>query len=905
MLRAVCNLRDETPQAGYGTRCGSGLVLLLLLLALFTGAAQANPAPRTQVVQRGNFLLIGNTLAQDCGAGVPPPLVGLLGACGTNTADTAPDVFWRADSPSSGQAQANSSITIAQARSAAVLQVPSGAQITHAYLYWAGNLASGADMAVTLDRPGAFSAPVAAVQSYRAGPTSYTAVADVTAVVEQAGGGVYRVSDVDTLPLLNLNNSTAATGWWLVVLYRLDSEPLRQLSIHDGLDMVTTDASATAALAGFQVPAAGFSGSLGVVALDGDNASSDDLLLFNSTVLSDALNPPNNFFNSTRSHLGAAVSRAGDLPQLIGVAGSLSGLDLDVIDVTAQLTPGQTSASVTASTTLDTFWLASVVTAISTTSAEFATSSMSVTDLDGGAVRPGDVLEYSVTVMNSGDEGAQSLRFTDVLPAELEYVPGSLEVTGGANSGAKTDAQGDDQAEFVVPSNSLVFRLGQGANAVQGGQLAAGAQTVLRFRARVRQSSDCGVHLSIANQGSIYADGAVSGLPVSALTDADPATAGAQATQTAVDMDCLTIALPSAPAHGLVASSIALFACNAGECTTSVPTGSSVTLMATADAGYRFGGWGDDCAAAGTALSATIAVNGSKVCSATFAGMPNLSLSVSDSRDYARYGELLNYVVTLSNSGTGDAGPITVTGALPPQLDAAQMSWTCVGAGNGASCIAGGAGQLSDNNVFLPAGTSLSWQITAPVLAGAQGDSVEYGVTADALSAGDSTVLVLFRDGFELMVDDIAAYGADAVAGSGGEGGAGGKRSRIGCVLLGDGPNVELAAGDTQLFTLPVLPHTRSAVETVLRAVAADGSGFRVERLNLERKPRVRLVTVSVRGEERAGAWADAEAGARLAVGVEKSDGRSTLLLEGALQPLAVVLPGEAAMRVRDAGCKY
>lgn len=892
MLRAVCNRHCALMRAGNARRSGSGLAYLLLLLVLFTGVTQAAPALRTQVVQRGNFLLIGNTLAQDCAAGVPAPLVGTVGACGTNTADTAPDVFWRADSPAAGQAQANSSITAAQARSSAVLQLPAGAQVTQAYLYWAGNLASAADTAVTLERPGGFSAAVSAIQSFQALPNSYAAVADVTALVAEAGSGVYRVSGVDNLAFVNVNSGTVASGWWLVVLYRLDSEPVRQLSIHDGLDMVIDAAPAEVSVAGFQVPAAGYDGSVGVVALDGDSVAAGDQLLFNGTALSNVLNPVDNFFNGTRSHLGAAAGRVGDLPQLSGTPGSMSGLDLDVVDISAQLSPGQNSASVSAQVVTDTFWLASVVTAVATTSADFTSSPMSVTDLDGGAVEPGDELEYTVSVTNSGDEGAQSLRFVNVLPAMLAYVPGSLEVTGGANAGAKTDAQGDDQAEFVVADNTLVFRLGQGANALQGGQLAAGAQTTLRFRARIR-TGDCGMHLGISNQGSIYADGAASGLPVSALTDGDPATAGAQATQVAVNVDCLIIALPSAPAHGQVSSSIAGFSCSAGQCTTSVPSGSSVTLTATADNGYGFGGWGDDCAAAGTALSATVTVNASTVCSATFVGLPNLILSVSDGRDYARYGELLNYVVTLSNSGTGDAGPITLTGALPPQLDAVQMSWACVGAGNGASCIAGGVGQLSDNTVVLPAGASLSWLVSAPVVADAQGGSVEYGVTADASSAGDSTALVLFREGFEL--EGAGRVAADGKVAPDSGIAAAADRGNVPRMVCADA-DAAMAASAVRLITLPSLSVAQAAVETVWQQRAEDGSGFRVERLNLERTGRVRLVSFTAQGEERSSNWAVLLPGNPLAVGMEESDEGVLVLLDGAQTSLVIALPGSARL---------
>ncbi len=109
----------------------TGLVGVALLGAAH-GTAGAAPTLRAQVSQRGDFALIGNTLAQECAAGTPAPVVGTLGACGTNIADTAPDVFWRSNAPMAGQAQASTSVTAAQARSAAMLTLPPGATVTHA-----------------------------------------------------------------------------------------------------------------------------------------------------------------------------------------------------------------------------------------------------------------------------------------------------------------------------------------------------------------------------------------------------------------------------------------------------------------------------------------------------------------------------------------------------------------------------------------------------------------------------------------------------------------------------------------------------------------------------------------------------------------------------------------------------
>ena len=59
---------------------------------------------------RGNFVLFGATLAHECQAGLPAPIVGTVGTC-PDTNAFAPDVFWRADDPANGAARADSSVT--------------------------------------------------------------------------------------------------------------------------------------------------------------------------------------------------------------------------------------------------------------------------------------------------------------------------------------------------------------------------------------------------------------------------------------------------------------------------------------------------------------------------------------------------------------------------------------------------------------------------------------------------------------------------------------------------------------------------------------------------------------------------------------------------------------------------
>ena len=67
-----------------------------------------------------------------------------------------------------GQATANQNITAAQARSTAVLNLPVGATITYARIYWAGMLPTmmTPDTGVRIERPGSLDQTVMADDSF-------------------------------------------------------------------------------------------------------------------------------------------------------------------------------------------------------------------------------------------------------------------------------------------------------------------------------------------------------------------------------------------------------------------------------------------------------------------------------------------------------------------------------------------------------------------------------------------------------------------------------------------------------------------------------------------------------------------------------------------------------------------
>lgn len=141
---------------------------IILALCAGTGSAEAAPKLRVQVEQKGDFLLIGNTIGYECGNMPVTPIVGNANCFGSlfNT-DTAPDIFWR-------DGNASISIILTDARTSAQLAIPAGANVTHAYLYWGATRGGpGADANVTLNAPGGFTGNITATESYQSTNNAY------------------------------------------------------------------------------------------------------------------------------------------------------------------------------------------------------------------------------------------------------------------------------------------------------------------------------------------------------------------------------------------------------------------------------------------------------------------------------------------------------------------------------------------------------------------------------------------------------------------------------------------------------------------------------------------------------------------------------------------------------------
>ena len=146
-------------------------------------------------------------------------------------------------------------------------------------------------------------------------------------------------------------------------------------------------------------------------------------------------------------------------------------------------------------------------------------ASVFVNDLNGGAVMPGDILEYTVTGKNIGSDVSLNTYITDTLDIRTNYVPNSITYLNGPNAGVKTDGTGDDQAEYDAVNRVIKMRVGTGSTSTTGGQMinsVNGADSsYVRFQVVV--VNDCLIlacDSTLENKAYIFGTGVLSGSTV-------------------------------------------------------------------------------------------------------------------------------------------------------------------------------------------------------------------------------------------------------------------------------------------------------------------------------------------------------------------------------------------------------
>ena len=473
---------------------------------------------RKSVDQHGDMVVTGNTLGRDCGPDTTElPIIGVVSNCPATNVNDGIDIVWRSDLPDAGLALASGLTASTNSQSQARMQLPVGARVTYARLYWGASLpgvAWVADTTVTLSHPLA-TLNVTADQTWLgAFEQSYQGTADVTAFVKAYGTGNYKVSGV-TVGNINNTNTDAFAGWSLIVFYELPTAPLRNLTLFDGFDYVQDATGVTVNINGFLFPPTGGKANAWVVGYEGDNLTAvGDVFQFRRnptanppafTTIVDAPGNGNNFFNGSRYYEGAPVTTVGDLPQLNGKKGSMSGFDIDNVDVTSLMQVNDTAAQYRGTTTGDVYFIGPSALSITTFEPDFTNTTKSYTDLNGGFTVAGDVVEFKITTSNTGNDTARNAIFTDVLTSQFTYVPGSLVVIDASGTATPTDATDTDKGDYTAGTRTIRALLGTGAGNGVGGTMPIGASAEVRFRATV----NAGASGVLLNQAVVTAVGAV------------------------------------------------------------------------------------------------------------------------------------------------------------------------------------------------------------------------------------------------------------------------------------------------------------------------------------------------------------------------------------------------------------
>lgn len=512
----------------------SARLLLCVLALLMLCAAAATPA-QAQVIrtftrrnpvtnERGNISLIGNALvtcrARNNNNCASTRSGGLLGSNSDFTAE-----FVDADSDG---ATANSS--------SATLALPSGSTVLWAGLYWgARSTLSTRDQIKFKPANSGFYSTLTAAQldSTTATSNAYQGFVDVTPQVQSARSGTYWVADIAA----NVGQDTTGFygGWSLVVVYRDVNQPLRNLTVFDGFASVSSGNNVTITASGLLTPTTGaFNAYAGTVSYEGDQGiNGDSFQITNAmtnvtTTLTDVQNPINNFFNSSISNNGSRITAKNP-----DYANQL-GFDVDMVNIAnanTVLGNGATSARLTFNSTQDLYYPGALTFAVDVFRPQVEGNiTKTVADINGGDVNPGDILEYTINVSNTGNDGASNNVLLDTIPANTTYVAGSVQITAGANTGVKTDGSGDDQAEF--DGTRVVIRLGTGANSSGGGVINPAESTTFKFRVKVNAATANGT--VVANQAVVNYNAATLGDAFTSYSDGDPNVAGSQTTNVTI-----------------------------------------------------------------------------------------------------------------------------------------------------------------------------------------------------------------------------------------------------------------------------------------------------------------------------------------------------------------------------------
>lgn len=344
----------------------------------------------------------------------------------------------------------------------------------------------------------------------------YYCYADITEIVnENDANGLYTVANIYSRLA---GGSNRWGGWNIIVVYQNDLLAMRNLCVFDGL--VNVNDSGTDIEIGatdFLTPPSGpVSLEVGVYGYDGDRGFIGDSLLFDGGAgyvpIFNATNPADDIFNSSQTRFESVMtSQVPLIYNNISIDADIFELDNGAFDYIGN---SATSANIKITTNDENVQVQAITLAVDVFEPDIR-AELSVEDINGGLLEPGDTLEYTVLGKNIGSDPSLNSFIVDTLPSNVEYIPESIEVIFGPNLGVKTDAEGDDQAYYDEADRYIKVNIGDGADALIGGSVEHGFDGIdsSLFVYRVKVIENCDLlfcNSTVENQVEFYGTGSTS-----------------------------------------------------------------------------------------------------------------------------------------------------------------------------------------------------------------------------------------------------------------------------------------------------------------------------------------------------------------------------------------------------------
>ena len=272
----------------------------------------------------------------------------------------------------------------------------------------------------------------------------YTCVKDITGMVAPDPSGTYWVANVKaktgSLTSHNGGNTGCSGGWIIVVVYESTSLPQKNISIFDGYVHVATEMVPNPLpfnFSGFQtVPTGSVNVDFLFGSLEGDWDLSGDYCEIQKTdaswlTMSSALRQTNNFFHSIIGLNGAQFLNRVPASQ------NTLGFDADKFPIpntgNSVIGNNQTSASIRVGTNQEIYgmfliglvvdvWFPEVMTLFTIPAMPAGT---------GGTINAGDTVTFSLVAGNSGNDGAQNLVLSTIIPPGLDFLQVLPPLPGG------------------------------------------------------------------------------------------------------------------------------------------------------------------------------------------------------------------------------------------------------------------------------------------------------------------------------------------------------------------------------------------------------------------------------------------------------------------------------------------